>query len=281
MSDQRYSLDDLLHLMQRLRDPDTGCPWDIKQNYKTIAPSTIEEAYEVVDAIDKGDLPHLQEELGDLLFQIVFYCQLASEEAPKDSFNFSSVVNTLTEKLLRRHPHVFVDGDLYGQKNKSSLRDEAAVKAQWELIKSEERENKGEVGIFDDVPSGLPALKIAEKIQKRASMKGFDWSDAMAVIGKLKEEVSELEVAMRECKLNEEPFSAEVENELGDVMFTCVNLSRHVKKDAEGSLRGANTKFMARFGHVLALAEKKGLIFQDLSADAMEQLWQEVKSSEL
>ena len=187
-----YSLEDLLHLMNRLRDPQYGCPWDIKQTYATIVPHTLEEAYEVADAIERGDFEHLPGELGDLLFQVVYYSQLAREEG---RFEFAQVVDGITRKLVRRHPHVFPDGDLYGAVDVTKL-EEAAVKQRWEEIKAEERAEKSEapeqLSLLDDVPAALPALSRSAKLQKRAGQVGFDWPDALPVVDKVREELDEV-----------------------------------------------------------------------------------------
>ena len=191
-----YSLEDLLHLMNRLRDPKYGCPWDIKQTYATIVPHTLEEAYEVADAIERGDFDHLQGELGDLLFQVVYYCQLAREEG---RFEFDGVVDGITRKLIRRHPHVFPTGDLYAPLETPRL-SENQVKHRWEEIKAEERAEKasapGQLSLLDDVPNVLPALSRAAKLQKRAAQVGFDWPEALPVIDKVREELDELLDAM-------------------------------------------------------------------------------------
>ena len=181
-----YSLDDLLHLMARLRDPQHGCPWDLKQSYATIVPYTLEEAYEVADAIERGDFDHLPGELGDLLFQVVYYSQLAREEG---RFEFAQVVDGITRKLIRRHPHVFPDGDLYGAPDAAKL-EEAAVKQRWEELKAEERAEKAaapeQLSLLDDVPTALPALSRAAKLQKRAAQVGFDWPEALPVVDKVR-----------------------------------------------------------------------------------------------
>ncbi len=180
----QYSVDDLLYLMARLRDPESGCPWDIKQDYASIAPSTLEEAYEVVDAIEKQDFVHLKEELGDLLFQVIFYSQLGKED---ERFEFASVVSDLVAKLIRRHPHVFPDGTLQSRiDNRNTL--QADVKARWEAIKQQEREAKGAQGLLADVPLNLPALSRAAKLQKRAASVGFDWDNVYGPIAKVRVE---------------------------------------------------------------------------------------------
>ena len=193
-----YRLDDLLHLMARLRDPEFGCPWDLQQSYATIVPHTLEEAYEVADAIEQGDFPQLREELGDLLFQVVYYSQLAREE---DRFAFDEVVDGITRKLIRRHPHVFLDGDLYGKPDAAKLA-EAAVKQRWEELKAEERAAKAkepqQLSLLDDVPVALPALSRAAKLQKRAAQVGFDWPEALPVVDKVREELDEVLEAMAE-----------------------------------------------------------------------------------
>ena len=263
-----YSLDDLRYLMRRLRDPETGCPWDIKQDFLSITPSTIEEAYEVVDAIEKGIPSDIKEELGDLLFQIIFYGQLAEEE---NHFAFGDVVQSLTEKLIRRHPHVFPDGTL--QSTRTEPLDDIDVKAQWEKIKAQERKGKGKVGIFDDIPSGLPAITRAVKIQKRASRYQFDWSDIAPVIDKLQEELAELKEALQESD------QQAIEDEMGDVLFTAVNLARHCNVEPEAALRRANHKFSRRFEYLIALADQRKITLRDTSLEVMESLWQEAKLS--
>ncbi|MCX7079086.1 MAG: nucleoside triphosphate pyrophosphohydrolase, partial [Pseudomonas sp.] len=191
-----YNLEDLLHLMSRLRDPQYGCPWDIKQTYETIVPHTLEEAYEVADAIERGDFDHLQGELGDLLFQVVYYSQLAREEG---RFEFDGVVDSITRKLIRRHPHVFPTDDLYAPLDIARL-DEEQVKQRWEEIKAEERAERShapqQLSLLDDVPGALPALSRAAKLQKRAAQVGFDWPDALPVIDKVREELDEVLEAM-------------------------------------------------------------------------------------
>ena len=263
---EKYSLDDLIYLMSRLRDPDTGCPWDIKQTYQSITPFTIEEVYEVVDAIDRNDLGHLSEELGDLLFQVVFYCQLAAED---NQFTFDQVVSKITSKLLRRHPHVFPDGTL--QSVRSEAIDEQTVKDNWQAIKQQERQDKGEHGLLDDVPLALPALARAVKLQKRAASVGFDWPDAAPVIDKVKEELQELEQEL----VNGDQQRAE--EELGDLLFSCVNLARHLSIDPEKSLSLANNKFKQRFE---ALENEIDFENQTPSATQLENAWQKIKKTE-
>ncbi len=269
MSDA-YTLEDLIYLMERLRHPETGCPWDIKQNYRSITPSTIEEAYEVVDAIEHEDYEHLKEELGDFLFHAVFYTQLAKEE---QRFDIHDVIHELTAKLVRRHPHVFPDGSLQSQRDsKPNELEEKAIKASWEKIKQEEREAKGNRGLLDDVPTALPAIVRAAKLQKRASKIGFDWDRASAVMEKVDEELDELKEAMAQGN------AEDIENELGDLLFSCVNLARHLSIEPETCLRKANQKFESRFRSM----EKQMAVHGKtaFSAAELELLWQSAKQSQ-
>ena len=264
-----YGIEDLRYLMRRLRDPKSGCPWDLKQNFQSLTSHTIEEAYEVVDAIEQDDMSHLSEELGDLLFQIIFYSQLAEEQS---QFSFDDIITTITQKLIRRHPHVFPEGTI--ESSRVSLADEEIVeiKRVWEEIKRQERTDKGIGKTLDDIPLALPALNRALKLQKRAANVGFDWSDIKPVIEKINEEVIELEV---EIKRGDKVRMAD---ELGDLLFSCVNLARHLKLDPETSLRGANQKFKRRFESMELLAGKTKI--EDHSADQLELLWGKVKRSE-
>lgn len=264
MTNYKYSTDDLLYLMARLRDPQTGCPWDIKQDYSTIAPSTLEEAYEVVDAIEKQDFVHLKEELGDLLFQVIFYSQLGKEE---NRFDFAGVVSDLVEKLVRRHPHVFPDGTLASKiDNRHTL--PADVKARWEAIKQQERDAKGEQSLLVDVPLNLPALSRAAKLQKRAASVGFDWQDIQGPIAKVREELIEVEEAL----VTEN--DAAIEEELGDLFFAVVNVSRYLKIDPELALRKANQKFESRFNYIETNIQKP---LAEASIDEMTLLWDQAK----
>lgn len=269
MTQTTYHLEDLMYLMQRLREPETGCPWDLKQDYQSITPSTIEEAYEVVDAIERGDLDHLKEELGDLLFQVIFYSQLADEDK---RFTFHDVVHVITEKLVRRHPHVFPDGTLRSRRAPGEALDDTQIKASWENIKQNERSEKGNAGVFDDVPKALPALTRAAKLQKRAAKLGFDWPEAGPVLDKLDEELQELRDAFASGS------ESDIAGELGDLMFTCVNLSRHLGHDPDSLMRRANHTFESRFTHVAARmnAAKE----QPPSAATLESWWEEAKRRE-
>lgn len=269
-----YQLNDLLHLMARLRDPQHGCPWDLQQNYASIVPHTLEEAYEVADAIESGDFDHLPGELGDLLFQVVYYSQLAREEG---RFDFATVVDGITRKLVRRHPHVFPDGDLYGSPELPRL-DEAAIKQRWEEIKAEERAEKAaapeQLSLLDDVPSALPALSRAAKLQKRAAQVGFDWPEALPVVDKVREELGEVLEAMSE---NDPQAIAE---ELGDLLFVVVNLARHLKVDPENALRAANGKFERRFRFIEQALREAGRPIESCDLEELDALWGEAKKAE-
>ncbi|CJL07437.1 Nucleoside triphosphate pyrophosphohydrolase [Streptococcus pneumoniae] len=269
-----YQLNDLLHLMARLRDPQHGCPWDLQQNYASIVPHTLEEAYEVADAIESGDFDHLPGELGDLLFQVVYYSQLAKEEG---RFDFSTVIDAITRKLIRRHPHVFPDGDLYGSPELPRL-NEAAIKQRWEEIKAEERAEKAaapeQLSLLDDVPSALPALSRAAKLQKRAAQVGFDWPEALPVVDKVREELGEVLEAMSE---NDPKAIAE---ELGDLLFVVVNLARHLKVDPENALRAANGKFERRFRFIEQALREAGRPIESCDLEALDALWGAAKKAE-
>ena len=269
-----YTLEDLLNLMSRLRDPQFGCPWDVKQSYATIVPHTLEEAYEVADAIERGDFDDLRGELGDLLFQVVYYCQLAREEG---RFEFDGVVDGITRKLIRRHPHVFPTGDLYAPLETPRL-SEDQVKHRWEQIKAEERAEKAHVpeqlSLLDDVPNVLPALSRAAKLQKRAAQVGFDWPEALPVIDKVREELDEVLEAMAE---GDQQAMAE---EVGDLLFVAVNLARHLKVDPENALRAANGKFERRFRFIEQALRDTGRPIEDCSLEEMDMLWGEAKRQE-
>ncbi|WXL24341.1 nucleoside triphosphate pyrophosphohydrolase [Ectopseudomonas mendocina] len=269
-----YQLDDLLHLMARLRDPQHGCPWDLKQSYATIVPYTLEEAYEVADAIERGDYDHLPGELGDLLFQVVYYSQLAREEG---RFEFAQVVDGITRKLVRRHPHVFPDGDLYGAVDTPKL-SEAEIKQRWDEIKAEERAEKAaapeQLSLLDDVPVALPALSRAIKLQKRTAQVGFDWPEALPVVDKVREELDEVLEAMSE---NDPQAIAE---EIGDLLFVVSNLARHLKVDPETALRAANSKFERRFRFIEQALHEQGLRADQCSLETLDALWGEAKKSE-
>ncbi|MBT2296424.1 nucleoside triphosphate pyrophosphohydrolase [Pseudomonas fluorescens] len=277
-----HSLEDLLHLMNRLRDPQYGCPWDIKQTYETIVPHTLEEAYEVADAIERGDFDHLQGELGDLLFQVVYYSQLAREE---NRFEFAGVVDSITRKLIRRHPHVFPTGDLYAPMDLPRLSEEQ-VKQRWEEIKAEERAEKAAapeqlsllddvpVALLDDVPVALPALSRAAKLQKRAGQVGFDWPGPLPVLDKVREELDEVLEAMAD----NDPLA--ISDEIGDLLFSVVNLARHLKIDPETALRDANGKFERRFRFIEQALRDTHRPMEDCTLEELDALWGEAKRQE-
>ncbi|MCP4465163.1 MAG: nucleoside triphosphate pyrophosphohydrolase [Halieaceae bacterium] len=268
MHEHEYTIADLLRVMQRLRDPQTGCPWDICQDFHSIVPSTLEECYELVDAIERNDYPHVAEELGDVLFQVIFYAQLGEESA---LFSFAEVVNNLVEKLLRRHPHVFADGKIEGVvSERSSV---AEVKSSWEEIKQSERRSRQEGGILADIPHALPALPRAQKIQKRAAGVNFDWNDVADVIIRLEQEIEELRSAIAAGT------AAEIADEMGDVLYSCVNVSRHLSLDAESTLRRSTSKFEKRFRQMEAAATRSGLALIDMNNDQLDELWEQAKGS--
>ena len=269
-----YTLQDLLHLMARLRDPQYGCPWDVQQNYASIVPHTLEEAYEVADAIERGDFDDLKGELGDLLFQVVYYSQLAREEG---RFEFDGVVDGITRKLIQRHPHVFPTGDLYAPLETPRLSEEQ-VKQRWEEIKAQERASKAaapeQLSLLDDVPAVLPALSRAAKLQKRASRVGFDWPSALPVVDNVREELDEVLQAMADD--NPEAIAEEV----GDLLFAAVNLARHLKVDPENALRAANRKFERRFRFIEQALRDTGRPMEDCTLEEMDALWGEAKRQE-
>ncbi len=257
----KRTLDDLLTLMARLRDPENGCPWDRRQTFATIAPYTIEEAYEVADAIERGDLDALRGELGDLLFQVVFHARMAEEQG---AFDFHDVVDTLVNKMERRHPHVF---------GEARIEDETALREAWEAEKARER---GAVGsVLEGVAHALPALVRADKLQKRAARVGFDWPDADGARDKVREELAEVEAA----RAAGDP--AKVEEEIGDLLFAVVNLARLLGVDAEQALRKGNAKFERRFQAMEAhLAGQGRTDLKALDLDTLEAAWQAVKDEE-
>lgn len=263
-----YSIDDLLRVMERLRDPEHGCPWDLKQDFRSIVPSTLEECYELAHAIEQEDFEHVGEELGDVLFQVIFYAQLGREQG---LFSFAEIVNTLVEKLVRRHPHVFADGDIEGMVGADTSVEE--VNASWEAIKARERGERQQHGVLDDVPLALPALPRAQKLQKRAAGVGFDWPDALPVLAKLEEEIEELRQALVAGAADA------VREEVGDILFTCVNLSRQLKLDAERALRESASKFERRFRLMERFAEAAGSDLDSLDDAALDALWERAKTA--
>lgn len=277
------SLNKLLAIMARLRDPVNGCPWDLEQDFSTIAPYTLEEAHEVADAIARGDLRNLEEELGDLLLQVVFHAQMASEEKV---FDFEDVARGIAEKMIRRHPHVFPGGRLDGDFSADDpvALQSAEVVANWDSIKAAEKAARGETPIrwLDGIAAGLPGLTRAEKLQKKASKAGFDWHDPRAVLAKLREEIDEIEAELDAADVAGpgNVDRAAQEDELGDLLFCVVNLARHLDLDSEMALKRANAKFERRFGHIEDRLSAQGLQFADATLDQMEALWVEAKQGE-
>jgi len=265
----RYTLDDLRRLMQRLRDPETGCPWDLEQRFDTIVPFTLEEAYEVADAIERNALDELPGELGDLLFQTVFYAQLGSELG---QFDLDDVIHGIVDKLMIRHPHVFPDGQLDGAVRQDDPGMES-IKLAWEAQKASERAARGQGDLFDDVPLQLPALSRAQKVQKRARLIGFDWQDTAPVLDSLQSEVNELAAVLPSGD------AERIADELGDVMFSAVSLARHCGLDAEQVCRQATLKFMTRIRAVQALARAEGVSLPDASSNLLDDLWNRVKTA--
>jgi ATP diphosphatase len=272
MSDTAAALQQLLDIMAALRDPASGCPWDLKQDFASIAPHTLEEVYEVIDAIEQGEPEQLKAELGDLLFQIVFYARLGEEQG---RFSFGSIAEGISRKLLERHPHVFPAGTLGSAGSAPGIGAEQ-VAVTWEQIKQAEREQKqpGETSVLDDVPLALPAMLRAAKLQKRAAHVGFDWKDQSGVLEKVREELGELDQALRAGD------AGAVAEEFGDLLFSMVNLSRHLALNSETALRQANRKFERRFRAMEALARAEGNTLQSMDAAAQERLWQRAKAAE-
>jgi len=262
----------LLEIMATLRTPGTGCPWDLEQDFATIAPYTIEEAYEVADAIARGDLDDLRDELGDLLLQVVFHARMAEEQ---NAFSFGDVVEAISRKMIRRHPHVFADKD--GRLTPSD------VKGAWDRIKAEEKAERaarrppGEAAyksLLSSVKAGQPALARAMELQRKASHVGFDWNDPRAVLQKIREEADEIEAAL------DRGDADELAAETGDLLFALVNLARHVGADPDLALRGTNAKFERRFGHIERALAAQGRSLEGASLAEMDALWNEAKGKE-
>jgi ATP diphosphatase len=256
----------LLEIMAALRTPETGCPWDLAQNFSTIAPYTLEEAYEVADAIARDDLADLKDELGDLLLQVVFHARMAEEQG---AFDFGAVVQAITEKLIRRHPHVFAN---------ETSRTPHAVEGLWERIKAEEKAtNKADqTGALTGIPVALPALSRALKLQMKASKVGFDWNDPRAVLRKIREEANEIEAELDRPEMNKAATAGEV----GDLLFAVVNLARHLDADPEAVLRRTNLKFERRFAAIERALAAQGKAPQQASLAEMDALWNEAKAAE-
>ncbi len=286
----KTAIENLLTLMTMLRDKDFGCPWDLQQTIASLVPYTLEEVYEVVDAIEKQDMLELEDELGDLLFQVVFYTQIAAEEG---LFDFDDVANAITRKLIRRHPHVFPKGKQTNFGNKADISSDQVV-VNWEAIKQQERQEKQRTrqtnqshsgdsesseasnnSILDDVPRALPALERARKLQKRAARVGFDWPEIEPVIAKLKEEVAELESALREGD------QQQISNELGDVLFAAVNLARHASVEPELALRSANQRFEDRFKWIESTLSSRGKTLSETNLEELDLLWDKAKQKGL
>jgi len=268
-ADTPYTLADLLAVMARLRDKDSGCPWDVEQSFSSIAPYTIEEAYEVADAIAREDLDALKDELGDLLLQVVYHARMASEIG---RFGFADVVDAITRKMIRRHPHVFADAS----------RDAFLNSGTWERIKSEEKAERGEAAPssrLDDVALALPALTRAVKLQKRAAEVGFDWPNLSPVLAKAEEEIAELKAAIAERE-SEPDGARRVAEEFGDLLFVMANIGRHLGVDPEASLRDANAKFARRFRSIEEALAKDGRKPEESTLEEMDQLWDEAKAAE-
>lgn len=263
-----YQLQDLLYLMARLRDPEHGCPWDQQQSLRSIVPHTLEEAYEVADVIEREDLEHLPSELGDLLFQVVYYSQIAQEE---NRFSFTDVINAVMEKMIRRHPHVFPGGDLYATATHTT--EHLPIGQQWETIKAQEQPNSQHSPLAS-VPLNLPGLTRALKLQQKASRLGFDWTYLAPVIDKLDEEVQELKEAITKTDTDA------ITHELGDVFFSLTNIARHLGIDPEQALRDANHRFSQRFTYVAQQVSELGGTIKDTSPEQLDLFWEEAKQQQ-
>jgi len=257
-------LNRLLNIMQQLRDPETGCPWDQKQTFASIVPHTIEETYEVAEAILSGNMPEVKDELGDLLFQIVFYAQLAEEQG---SFDFEDIAQAISDKLVRRHPHVFQTSD---------AKTAEQLNQQWETIKQQERDQADkshDKSTLANIPTGMTPLLRAQKIQKKCAKVGFDWTELAPVVDKIHEEIAEV---LAEVNVSE-PDQQAIEEEVGDLLFAVVNLARHTSVNAETALIKANRKFEKRFRQVEQVIDKQGLNIESASMQQMEAAWQQIK----
>lgn len=255
------NIDKLLEVMKSLRNPQSGCPWDLKQDSRSIAPCTLEETHEVLDAIERDDMENLKEELGDLLFNIVFHAHIAEE---RGDFDFGDVVEGIVDKMTRRHPHVF-------EANNTMITDDETLNEQWQALKKQEKSNSGRVG-FGRRSAALSALNRAERLQQDAAELGFDWPHIHSVVEKLDEEIDELKHAI------ESGSQSEISDELGDVLFVCMNIARHAQVNAEFALRDTNQKFMRRFDYVLEQMKSGGHPMDQQQLDRMESFWQQSKS---
>ena len=263
-------VDTLLSIMARLRDPDGGCPWDLQQTFATIAPYTIEEAYEVADAIERGDLAELRGELGDVLLQVVFHARMAEEQG---AFAFADVVEAINDKMVRRHPHVFGD---------ARFADADAQTANWEAIKRAERESKGEAdaSVLAGIARGLPEWQRAVKLQKRAATVGFDWPGPAPVIDKLHEEIEEVRVEFAALAQGDDGARDRLEDEIGDLLFVAANLARHARVDPGAAIRRANAKFERRFRAMERFAAADGVGLASLDLEAQDAYWDRAKAEE-
>ncbi|MCQ1057512.1 nucleoside triphosphate pyrophosphohydrolase [Photobacterium sp. DNB23_23_1] len=266
MSENKAPIEQLVEIMSTLRDPQQGCPWDLKQTFASIVPHTLEEAYEVADAIEQQNWDDVREELGDLLFQVIFYSQLGKEQG---LFDFDDVVRGINEKLTRRHPHVFAN---------TEFANEAEINANWEAEKAKERSVKGEdSSVLANIPQAMPALIRADKIQKRCAKHGFDWDTLGPVVDKVHEEIEEV---MEEV-IQVSPDQSKIEEEVGDLLFAVANFSRHVQVKPEVALKKANQKFERRFREVEKTVLERGKRIDDCSLEYLDAIWDEVKRSEL
>lgn len=263
-----HSLSDLIYLMARLREPQTGCPWDIKQDYASVVPHTIEETFEVVDAIDRGDMENLREELGDLLFQVIFYSRLAEED---QRFSFTEVVDGIVAKLLRRHPHVFPDGTLQSSRDPNHVLSDEEIRDNWNKIKRAEKP-RATVRYLDSVSRSQPPTDRAYALQKKAAKVGFDWPNSIEVMAKVHEELAEVEEAVASANPDA------IEDEIGDVLFSVINLARSVGADPNSALRRSNEKFYQRFSYIEETLKTQGISMADASLEQMESLWQAAKT---
>ena len=297
-SEKRYSIEDLKYLMSRLREPERGCPWDVKQTFESIVPHTLEEAYEVADAIERGDKDDIRDELGDLLFQVIFYARMAEEE---NSFDFTDVTDAITTKLLRRHPHVFPNRDLHAYHEQVTRFTDDQIKGQWDTIKAEERALKAQQqaqnnsdapsscnvktgpSILEDIPSALPALGRAEKLQRRAANVGFDWDNVNDVFDKIEEELGEVREVLDAAgpnRLRDPDVHAKLTEEIGDVLFCGVNLARFLRVNPEEALRSCNTKFFNRFNFIEQQLGQQGKALEDCTLKELDALWDKAKIEE-
>lgn len=260
-----YHIQDFVQLIAQLRNPNGGCPWDLKQTYQSMIPCLTEETYEVIEAIEKQNMTNLKEELGDLLLQVVFFSQLACEDG---HFAFNDVVNEVAEKIIRRHPHVF------GEK---SANNEQEALQNWNAIKEQEKHKAGNHSILDDVPNAFPALMRAEKLQKRCAKVGFDWTDIQPVFAKVEEELNEVRQELTPTNISQEKIQAEI----GDLLFSVVNLARHLKVSPEEALRQANNKFEQRFRKLENQLQAQNLSINDRTLTELDHIWDQIKQEEI